>query len=174
MKAVCDAAGLTERYFYESFANSEDLLRACFLQVTEEIHAAMRRAADAKGGPPMARVRAGLLVYLKSLRDNPAATRVFLIEMASVSPEAEALVSESHDAYGALLVDVLASDPDLDRVVSRLLLRGVIGGGLHIAQAWIAGGYAEDVEAVADTALRLYGLVAQPSFKHAPRPDQDR
>lgn len=28
VKAVCEAAGLTERYFYESFANSEALLLA--------------------------------------------------------------------------------------------------------------------------------------------------
>ncbi len=160
VKAVCDVAGLTERYFYESFVNSEDLLCACFSQVTTEILAAMRRAADHHGGPPMARVRAGLLVYLKSLRGNPAATRVFLFEMASVSPRTEALVSQSHDAYGALLTQVMASDPSFDPKVSRLLLRGVIGGGLHVAQAWIAGGYAEDVEVVADIALSLYSLAA--------------
>ena len=158
VKAVCDVAGLTERYFYESFANSEELLCACFTQVTDHILAAMRRAAHQHGGPPMSRVRAGLLVYLKSLRDNPAATRVFLFEMASVSPRTEALVSQCHDAYGALLVEVMAADPAFDPAVPRLLLRGVIGGGLHVAQAWIAGGYAEDLETVADIALRLYGL----------------
>ncbi len=160
VKAVCDVAGLTERYFYESFANSEELLCACFTQVTEEILAAMRRAADHHGGTPMGRVRAGLLVYLRSLRDNPAATRVFLFEMASVSPQTEALVSQSHDAYGSLLTDVLAGDPAFNPAVPRLLLRGVIGGGLHVAQAWIAGGYAEDIETVAGIALSLYSLAA--------------
>ena len=160
VKAVCDVAGLTERYFYESFANSEELLCACFGLVTDEILAAMRRAAHNHGGPPIAQVRAGLLIYLKSLRANPAATRVFLFEMASVSPQTEALVSQSHDAYGRLLVEVLSRDPGFDPAVPRLLLRGVIGGGLHVAQAWIAGGYAEDIDAVADIALGLYALTA--------------
>src|SRR5919201_6585131 len=34
VKAVCEAAGLTERYFYESFANSEALLVAAFETVS--------------------------------------------------------------------------------------------------------------------------------------------
>jgi AcrR family transcriptional regulator len=34
VKAVCEAAGLTERYFYESFENSEALLVASFNAVT--------------------------------------------------------------------------------------------------------------------------------------------
>ena len=161
VKAVCDAAALTERYFYESFANSEDLLRACFRQVTGDILAAMRRAAGDQRAPPMARVRAGLLIYLKSLRDNPAATRVFLIEMGSVSPDADAIVQASLDEFGALLVEVLRDDPGLAPGFSPLLLRGVIGGGLHVAQAWISSGYAEDIESVADTALRLYALAAK-------------
>ena len=37
VKAVCEAAGLTERYFYESFANSEALLVAAFDTVSRRV-----------------------------------------------------------------------------------------------------------------------------------------
>src|ERR1700756_1772150 len=37
VKAVCEAAGLTERYFYESFANSEALLVAAFETVSHRL-----------------------------------------------------------------------------------------------------------------------------------------
>src|SRR6201988_2844271 len=37
VKAVCEAAGLTERYFYESFANSEALLVAAFDSVSRRV-----------------------------------------------------------------------------------------------------------------------------------------
>src|ERR1700754_2671567 len=37
VKAVCEAAGLTERYFYESFANSEALLVAAFETVSRRV-----------------------------------------------------------------------------------------------------------------------------------------
>jgi AcrR family transcriptional regulator len=56
VKAVCEAAGLTERYFYESFANSEALLIAAFDTVShrlidclETIRREHRGTADERG-----------------------------------------------------------------------------------------------------------------------------
>ena len=108
----------------------------------------------------MERVRAGVLEYLRHLQAEPAAARVFLIEMSSVSARADALVSAGLDRFAALLVDFLASGPGDHVEPPRLLLRGAIGGGLHVAQAWTSSGYAEPVGSVADTILQIYGLVA--------------
>ena len=156
VKAVCDAAGLTERYFYESFENSEDLLCACFQDGADRLLAEVRAASAAQDGAPLERARAGVLVYLTHLRARPAMARVFLIEISSVSVRADLLVSENLDRFGALLVDILSDERAGG--CDRLLLRGVIGGGLHVAQAWISGGYAQPIEAVAETILRLYRL----------------
>ena len=109
VKAVCEAANLTERYFYESFNNSEDLLCACFQEGADELIQQVRRAGLQAGGPPMARVRAAVVVYLRTLETNPSGARVFLIEMSSVSARADALVSKMLDRFGALLVDFLAA-----------------------------------------------------------------
>src|ERR1700734_2808287 len=49
IKAVCAAAGLTERYFYESFANSEMLLAACYDAVTRELFNDISRAGAEAG-----------------------------------------------------------------------------------------------------------------------------
>ncbi len=78
--------------------------------------------------------------------------------MASISREADALVADSLDEFGRLLLDILQRESD-DEAVSPFLLRGVIGGGLHIARAWAANGFLESIEDVAETALRLYFLV---------------
>ena len=159
VKAVCAEAGLTERYFYESFANSESLLQACFLEVTQHLLLRMRLAAQADAPSPLERVRAGLLVYFAELRANPAGARVFLIEMGSVSPATQAAAAESLNRFGQLLIEVL-HDASERRLTNSLLLRGVVGGGLHIAQAWIEGGYREPIEDVSDAALQIYALVA--------------
>ena len=156
VKAVCIKAGLTERYFYESFSSGEDLLKQCFQQVNRALILRMREAAVHDGRTPLERTRAALLVYFQQIRQNPAGARVFLIEMASVSAATEALVSQSLDEFGMLLLEALA----VDTPTSPLLLRGVIGGGLHIARAWVDTGYAESVDNVADVALRLYALLA--------------
>lgn len=158
VKLVCDAAGLTERYFYESFANGEDMLQQCFKLVTGGLIARMRETAETTGGGRRKRVRAVLLTYLGALRANPPAARLFLLSMASVSPDTDALISSNLDDFGCLLLEVLGCQ-DSREEVSPLLLKGVIGGGLHIARAWVANGFAEDTGEVADTALRLYLLI---------------
>jgi AcrR family transcriptional regulator len=159
VKSVCAAAGLTERYFYESFDSSEQLLQACFQEVTKDIMAMMLGAASGVEGDAFERVRAGLLVYFKEIRKNPEAARVFLLEMVGVSAATDAVVASSLDAFGKLLVKELQGDRPDRRPPSPLLLRGVVGGGLHIAQAWMASGYAAPVEEVTDVAMRLYRLV---------------
>ncbi len=160
VKMVCDAAGLTERYFYESFANSEDLLCACFQEGADELLSQVRRAGLQNGGAPLERVRAGVLIYLKHLKEKPKPARVLLIEMSSVSARADALVSASLDRFGALLIDFLTTGSAGYQDPPPLLLRGAIGGGLQIAQAWIASGYAAPIEEAAATILKFYGLVA--------------
>ena len=167
VKAVCVEAGLTERYFYESFTNNEDLLRQCFLVVDDNLFRATREAAqsapDRAGAPDgIARARAALLVYLELIRGSPDKARVFLIEMASVSPAAEALVLERLDRFGALLMEVLGADPRFTRRPPPLLLRGVVGGGLYLVRAWAMSGYAEDIETVAALNLQLYTALAVP------------
>ncbi len=156
VKSICAAAGLSERYFYESFNNGEDLLRQCFARVNGDLVAQLRVAGARGPGAIAQRIRAAVLVYLDHLRRDPAAARLFLIEMANVSPAAEALFLASLDEFGSLLMDVLRSDPGFHDRVSPLLLRGVIGGGLHIARAWISTGCTEPVEDVADAFLLLY------------------
>lgn len=158
VKLVCDAAGLTERYFYESFANGEDMLQQCFKLVTGGLIAKMRETAEITGGGRRKRVRAALLTYLGALKANPPAARLFLLSMASVSPATDALISSNLDEFGCLLLEILGRQESRDDV-SPLLVRGVLGGGLHIARVWVANGFAEDMDDVADTALRLYLLI---------------
>src|ERR1700758_4615938 len=63
VKAVCDAAGLTERYFYESFANSEALLVAAFDAVTRLVLDCLDRTRAEHDGTPEERARAVLRAY---------------------------------------------------------------------------------------------------------------
>lgn len=158
VKSVCNEAGLTERYFYESFANGEDMLQQCFKLVTSGLIAKMRETAETTGGGRRKRVRAALLTYLGALKANPPAARLFLLSMASVSPATDALISSNLDEFGCLLLEVLGRKESRDEV-SLLLMRGVVGGGLHIARAWVANGFAESISDVADTALKFYLLI---------------
>ena len=107
----------------------------------------------------MDRIRAGVIVYFTEIKRNPEAARVFLLEMVGVSAATDAVVSSNLDTFGELLMEAARADGADGRGPSPLLLRGVVGGGLHIAQAWIASGYAAPLDEVTDAAMRLFKLV---------------
>jgi AcrR family transcriptional regulator len=146
VKAVCQAAGLTERYFYESFKGSEALLGASFEQVMVHLLARMGDAADTGGADPVARARAALAAYYSVLRENPPGARVFLVEIFGVSPQVDCLLRKALKDMAAVLLqrDVAAGD---------LVAAGAIGSVIQIALDWIASDYAAPLEQAVETAL---------------------
>ena len=151
VKAVCESAGLTERYFYESFANSEALLIDSYNAVTYSVLGEILRAGEAAGRGQVARARAMLHAYFAALQREPQSARVFLVEIRGVSRAVDQAFDASLRAIGREVARVLASDAADD----ELLQAGVIGGVIHIAMRWIEDGYQPPIERAVETALRL-------------------
>jgi len=155
VKAVCDAAGLTERYFYESFANSEALLVASVEGATELLIEAMRAAGEDKPVGP-ARVRGMLETYYWALKQEPVAARVFVIEIRGVSRA----VDDVQRILRARLADMLEAAWGGEASASDSLIKtGVIGAMIQIATAWVSGGYAHPLPEVVDAAFRACTLL---------------
>lgn len=151
VKAVCEAAGLTERYFYESFANSEALLLASYQAVLHALLTELAHAGEAAGRARKARVRAMLRAYFHALQRDPRSARVYLVEIRGVSPAVDQALDASLREFGRGLARGLAPDAAPD----DLLIAGVVGGVMHIALRWIADSHRPGLEAVTDAALRL-------------------
>ena len=155
---LCRAAGLTPRYFYESFANSEALLIAAYQAVTRIALETLQAAASGLDeAAPEARLEAMLSEYYALLRDKPAAARVFVAEMSGISAAVDAAFEKGLAKFGSLLAQTL--DPDW-RAKDTPTLRetGAMHGLLAIARSWIAGGCKEpiaDVVAIAMPFCRL-------------------
>lgn len=159
VKAVCEAAGLTERYFYESFESSEALLVASYNAVTYAVFGEVRAAARGAGRGRVARARAMLAAYFGALQRDPASARVFLVEIRGVSREVDKAFDASLRVIGAEVAELLAprgSMPD------ELLQAGVVGGVMHIALRWIGDGYRPPLDEVSATALALCMVLARP------------
>jgi AcrR family transcriptional regulator len=159
VKAVCEAAGLTERYFYESFANSEDLLVASFNAVTYSVFGEIRQAAATAGRSRTARARAMLRAYFAALQRDPLSARVFLVEIRGVSREVDKAFDVALRAIGE---EVARSVAPAGTPADPLLEAGVVGGVIHIALRWIEEAYSPDIEQVTDSALRLGMVLARP------------
>lgn len=157
VKAVCEAAGLTERYFYESFANSEALLIDSFNAVTYSVLGEITQAAREAGRARTARSRAMLHAYFAALQREPQSARVFLVEIRGVSRAVDQAFDTALRAIGKEVARIVAPPGAAD---DELLQAGVVGGVIHIALRWIDDGYQPDIESAVDTALKLGTVLA--------------
>lgn len=164
VKSVCDAAGLTERYFYESFTNSEALLIDCYKSVTDAVLKQILEAGENARGGKVARSRAMLYAYFSNLQTDPRSARVFLVEIRGVSAAVDRIFEGSLREFGAAVARLLAPEA----IDDELLQAGVIGGVIHIAMRWIARGYEPPIDKAVATALRL-GTVLANRRRIAPR-----
>jgi AcrR family transcriptional regulator len=155
VKAVCDQAGLTERYFYESFANSEALLIASFDAVSHLVLSCLDKIRTEHKGSAEERARAVLRTYYQMLKDDPNGARLFVIEIARVGPAVDEVWAELLREFGELLSRTFAPGSNAKLKGGQLLRAGAVGAMVQIAKAWIRGGYLQGVDAVAEDALRI-------------------
>jgi AcrR family transcriptional regulator len=157
VRAICEQASLTERYFYENFANSEDLLSAVFSKVVANMLAQIQGADD----PSLSlieRTRLMLETYYAALRSRPRSARVFLVEIVGISTTIDALFDQSLISISEPIFTIFDPDQTGPLALQPLLRRGVSGGLLHIALAWGSTGYADPLDDVVAAAMRLVQL----------------
>ena len=138
--AICAEAGLTARYFYESFANREALFLAAFSRVQDELFAHI--APVATGRDP---VKGALTGFFSMLAEHPGPARVFLVELDETEPAMRELGRAASARFGALFAPEAAPE--------SLAQAGVAGAIVHIARRWVRGGFIEPVDHVVATAL---------------------
>lgn len=159
VKRVCEAAGLTERYFYESFSNSEELLIASYNAVTFAVLDEVTAAGVAAGEDRHARARVMLQVYFSALQREPHSARVFLVEIRGVSRAVDKAFDQSLRVIGERIASLVAP-PDVP--ADPLLEAGMVGGVIHIALRWIEDGYMPPIDAVVESGLRLGMVLTHP------------
>lgn len=152
VKQVCDAAGLTQRYFYESFAHSDELLIACYEQAATALREEITSAAERIGPDRLERGRAMLLAYYQALKARPLIANLLLVEIRGISPAVDKAIFRALQEMNRDLTRVVARP---DHQPDELLHAGVMGGVIHIALHWMASGYRQPTEVVANTAFKL-------------------
>src|SRR5438046_2504022 len=70
VRDVCAEARLTERYFYESFKNREQLFLATYQCAVRQIQEAITSALACGGAEPAGLARAGLRAALRGFQDD--------------------------------------------------------------------------------------------------------
>jgi AcrR family transcriptional regulator len=149
VRGICAAAGLTDRYFYESFPTLEALLAEVYLTLTRGFAARLTEESirsEAWSGDAAAIERqttAAYELWFDTVRD-PRFARIVLVEVLGVSEAIDTLYEESARAMAELTIAPLtATQPalKLSRARRELMGRALVGAGLQVAKMWMTGGY---------------------------------
>jgi len=137
--AICAEAGLTARYFYESFPSREAIFVEAYRGVQNEL--LNRLQAVPSGGDATKRALTGFFTAIKS---EPGVARVFLIDL--------------DDHGGAMRMASFEGSQKLSKAFGLkathpLMIAGIVGGIVDIAKRWIESDFAEPIETVVEIAL---------------------
>jgi AcrR family transcriptional regulator len=131
VKDLCREAGVTDRYFYESFGDSRELFLAVFDRLTDELFGAVAAAVAQSGGDPEGQLRDAIGTFVGRLTDDPRKPRVLFAEAAAAGPEAAAHMRATLRRFAALVAATARphlppSTPDEDVALVALSLVGLL------------------------------------------------
>ena len=141
LRAVCGRAGLTDRYFYESFSNRDALLVAVCEQVMVETLAVAGERMSAAPRTYRGQVRAAADAVLDLLDRDTGMVRALLLETpdtAAVNEQRRTMMRGLADLLGSATGDL----PTLDGASAARLRMGahaVLGSLFELLTAWTAG-----------------------------------
>lgn len=105
VKAICEEAGLTERYFYEAFNDREGLLDVIYEMLIADCARVTMEAIRDSEGDLESSMRAGITAFAHELTRDPRRARIQEIEVVGVSPELERKRREAIHAFADLVAE---------------------------------------------------------------------
>lgn len=160
VRQVCRRAGLTPRYFYESFADRDDLVAAVHEHVVQTIAATTLAAVEAAGARPEDQIRAGLERLVRSVAGDPRHGRVLFSVTLTDSLLARRRL-ESSRFFARLLSGQARRSygiPDGPRL--ELIAQFLVGGLAQTLTAWLAGAIAMSEEELVAEYVKIFTALA--------------
>ncbi|BBY64716.1 TetR/AcrR family transcriptional regulator [Mycolicibacterium helvum] len=143
VRAVCRHAGLTERYFYESFPDRDEFVRAVYDDVCNRAMTALMSAST----PRQAVER-----FVALMVDDPVRGRVLLL-----APQVEAVLIHSGAEWMPSFIDLLQSKLTAidDPVLQKMMATGLIGALTALFTAYLDGRLVASREQFIDYCVEL-------------------
>ena len=158
VRGVCAEAGLSERYFYESFGDRDRLLAAIFDRVATEAAGAIVAAVEAAPHDADAKARAAIDAFVRLLAEDPRRARAMLVE--SLGNEAlQERRAEAFRSFAALISERARSFFGADAVAevdAELTSVALVGGLAELVIRWLDGSLAVSRDRLVDHCAKLF------------------
>lgn len=162
VRDICSQAGLTERYFYESFKTLGELFDAVYAELRSMVQQRVMTSVIAKGlnqPEPLSMGESTLRAWYAFLHEDVRRGRIMLVDAVSVSESgmrgAEATINEFKGmvhTFMIMLYPSLAKDGvDMDVIVS-----GLVGATIYIAKSWTQSGFNHSLDEILRHNMMLF------------------
>ncbi len=144
IREICRLAGLTERYFYESFEQKEDLLSAVYQMLVVELNGEFQAIASRADTSPREKVAQGIGLFYSKLHADPRRARIQFFEILGVSPRIDSEYLAAASMMTAMIGAITAEafpQAGMDGPSGWIIATGITGAMIHIAQRWALDGY---------------------------------
>ncbi|MBQ0928272.1 TetR/AcrR family transcriptional regulator [Saccharopolyspora endophytica] len=157
VKQLCRQAGLTERYFYESFRDRHACLMALYDELIDRLRAATVAALDDEIEADAVTWR-GLSAFVEHLTADTRRARVILLEVVGISAELEdrrhAVLRDFAEITTAVWLRFDDQSAPSDR--QRLAALGLVGAVNHLLVDWLHRGRQEQPTVLVETCSTLF------------------
>ncbi|GAA2057576.1 TetR/AcrR family transcriptional regulator [Williamsia deligens] len=158
VKQVCDRAGLTQRYFYESFDEREALLLAVYDEIVADVGRRTVAAID-ETLPTIAELaQVALAEFIGYLTADRRRARIMLLEVVGVSPALDARRRRVIGDFADIIVTAGMAHAGLDETTDefRLSAIGLVGAVNQLLVDWVLGEGVADPDAIRVVCTRLF------------------
>jgi AcrR family transcriptional regulator len=158
VKDVCAEAGLTDRYFYESFRDSRELFLGVFDAVTDELFTSVAVAVVDVAPDPEPQLRAAIGTFIEALAADPRKPRVVFMEAAAAGPEAQRHMRTTLRRFTALVAATARPHlpPGVSDELVQVLALSLVGTMERVVVEWQDGELDLPVERMVDRCAELF------------------
>jgi AcrR family transcriptional regulator len=162
MRGVCAEAGLTDRYFYESFADRDALLAEIWDQARDEVLGVFLEALQSlPDAPPLEKLRAAAAALVHHIAEEPERAEIIFGDHAG-SAVLEQRRREAVQRATDLLVGLARPflQQGVDERAFRIHVLVGIGGFVELMLAWRSGLIDEEADTLVEHLMGVSAALA--------------
>ncbi len=162
IKTICRLAGLTERYFYESFRTKEDLLSAIYQQLVDQQKEEALRILGERGDKPLEAASQAMRMFLMNLLEDPHRAQVQLFEVMGVSQRIDSQYREAMRLLAEMVkLFLCAAFPGIGEEAwkGNILPTGLAGSIILVSHEWVLGGFVTPLEDIVEKCMDIFTVI---------------
>lgn len=166
VRDICAEAGLTERYYYETFGSLPKLYEAVYYRELAVLQGTLDKVVATGPREPEVMALALLRAYYSLLFNDQRLARILIIDIYGAASNIRELykhgIQEFSDRFGLLAAFGLKSIDD-KKLDDAMISTALIGTASSLAMRWFIGGYQEPMESVVTNCYAIFLAVIRMS-----------